>query len=268
MGTKILAGTSGYNYKAWRGHFYPPDVHQDQWLAYYASRLPTVEINNTFYRLPRSHVMETWRDSVPSSFRFVIRGSRRITHQKRLTDCAEPLRDLLSAAEILGEKLGVLLFQLPPDMRVELDRLRAFQRALPAGMPVAFEFLHPSWADAAVDEALRAQGHARVLVHDDGEPAGGIAAWPLVYLRLRATRYTAEALRRWRDAVHETGAGQGFVFFSHEESAPRTAAELMALSREEPTRPAARAPRQTAAPGAEPGPAAGKASAKHGEDTG
>ena len=138
MVTKILAGTSGYSYKGWRGHFYPEDLPQDQWLNYYSRQLPTVEINNTFYRMPQSHVMETWRDAVPDDFQFVIKANRRITHQGRLKNVEQTMGYLLERTGILGEKLGAVLFQLPPYMKMDLERLQSFQSLLPDQFPAAF----------------------------------------------------------------------------------------------------------------------------------
>ncbi|MGE0622276.1 MAG: DUF72 domain-containing protein [Pseudomonadales bacterium] len=248
MSTQVLAGTSGYSYKEWRGRFYPPDVHQDQWLTYYASRLPTVEINNTFYRMPRSHVVETWRDSVPASFRFVIKASRRITHQKQLKDAKEPLGYLLASAAILGERLGALLFQLPPYMRANLERLQSFQDLLPEAVPVAFEFRHESWKDPAVGEALGARGHARVVSHEGGEP-DAIEPGPLVYLRLRAASYTDAELGDWHERIAAGGAREAFVFFKHEDDAggPELAERFLSMpgtARAAPKRAARRAGRK------------------------
>lgn len=226
----VLAGTSGYSYKEWRGVFYPEQAQPDEWLEFYATRLPTVEINNTFYRMPRSHVVETWRDSVPEQFRFVIKASRRITHQKRLKDAGEPVEFLLKQTALLGDKLGALLFQLPPQQRLDLDRLQSFQALLPDGVAAAFEFRHPSWEDAAVDKALENRGHARVLSHDGGKEVPALPKGALCYLRLRAPDYTAQELADWRNRVELSGAERAFVFFKHEDAGggPRMAAEFLA----------------------------------------
>ena len=246
---EIRAGTSGYSYKEWRGAFYPSELHSDEWLSYYASRLPAVEFNNTFYRMPRSHVVETWRESVPETFRFVIKASRRITHQNRLKDVEEPMGFLLSRAEILGSRLGALLFQLPPDMPVNVDRLQNFQAMIPADLPVAFEFRHPSWADGAVFEALRDHGHALVMTHDDSETsakaqANEILPGPLVYLRLRGSSYTPAALGRWREKVLASGADRAFVFFKHEDAGggARMAEAFLAAAAAGPARAAPAGP--------------------------
>ncbi len=217
MATKIRAGTSGYSYKEWKGPFYPDDLPQDQWLNYYAKQLPTVEINNTFYRMPRTHVVEAWRDSVPASFRFVIKASRRITHQSRLKDAEESTGYLIKRAETLGKKLGAVLFQLPPYMQLNLERLQTFQDLLPADLPAAFEFRHESWLDPAVDETLRDHGHARVLSHDESSGKVAVPEGKLVYLRLRAFNYTPAALRKWHTQIEASGARNAFVFFKHED---------------------------------------------------
>ncbi len=232
---QVLAGTSGYSYKEWRGVFYPEQAQPDEWLEFYANRLPTVEINNTFYRMPRSHVVETWRDSVPEDFRFVIKASRRITHQKRLKDAGEPVGFLLKQTSLLGAKLGALLFQLPPQQRMDLERLQAFQALLPDGLPAAFEFRHTSWDDEAVDHALADRGHARVLSHDGGLETPALGTGPLCYLRLRAPDYTTETLAGWRKRVDASGADVAFVFFKHEDAGggPRMATEFLSVDREE-----------------------------------
>ena len=248
MPIEIRAGTSGYSYKEWRGAFYPPEVHQDEWLSYYASKLPAVEINNTFYRMPRKHVVETWRDSVPESFRFVIKASRRITHQSRLNNAAESTGYLLERAELLGDRLGAVLFQLPPFMRCDLDRLRSFQDLLPDSLPVAFEFRHDSWLGDEVDQALQDRGHARVLSHDANGGDVELMPGPLCYLRLRDSNYTPAALAGWHRKIGASGAERAFVFFKHEDAGggPRMAAEFLALGDSEAVTPKRAAPKRAA----------------------
>ncbi len=218
MTLQLRAGTSGYSYKEWRGHFYPEELTADEWLSYYASQLPTVEINNTFYRMPKTHVVEAWRDAVPANFRFVIKASRRITHQHRLNNCAEPVDYLVQRARTLGEKLGVVLFQLPPYMQLNLERLTTFQALLPEDLPAAFEFRHDSWLDDDVDAALAARGHARVVAHDESTGNLDVPAGDLAYLRLRAFNYTPAALRKWHARVLASGAKEAYVFFKHEDA--------------------------------------------------
>lgn len=256
MAINIRAGTSGYSYKEWRGHFYPEDIPQDQWLNYYANQLPTVEINNTFYRMPKTHVVEAWRDAVPDDFRFVIKATRRITHIKRLNDVAEPTEFLLKATNILGEKLGAVLFQFPPNMRENLDRLLTFQDLLPADFPAAFEFRHESWDSGATTEALMARGHARVIAHGDDESSdpekAQVPKSDLVYLRLRASKYTPAALKKWHSKVIKSGSNNAFVFFKHEDAGagPKMARSFLDVSstKKSTSRKAPRrAPRKAAA---------------------
>jgi uncharacterized protein YecE (DUF72 family) len=164
---RILVGTSGYAYKPWKGPFYPEDLKDAAMLSYYAERLPTVEINNTFYRMPKRDVVERWAADTPESFRFVLKASQRITHRKRLRDVDEELEYFCRTASALGERLGPLLFQLPPYVKADRERLKDFLGKLPAGHRAAFEFRHESWFDDAVFEALREAGAAHCLADTD-----------------------------------------------------------------------------------------------------
>ena len=159
---QLHVGTSGFSYKEWKGPFYPGDLPAKAMLGFYAERLGSVEINNTFYRLPKASVLEAWCEQVPEAFRFVIKASRRITHFKRLKDAGDETAYLLRTVAALGERLGCLLFQLPPNLKLDLPRLDAFLRELPAGVPAAFEFRHPSWACAEVLDRLRADESRRL----------------------------------------------------------------------------------------------------------
>ncbi len=248
MTVHIRAGTSGYSYKEWRGSFYPEDLGPDEWLSYYASQLPAVEINNTFYRMPKTHVVEGWRDAVPDDFRFVLKASRRITHMKRLKDAEEPLGYLVDKARILGDKLGAVLFQLPPNFPVNVERLAAFVNLLPADLPAVFEFRHASWFDpAAAGETADLLGERGLVVNDDGAAApDAIPTFGPAYLRLRAERYTKPQLKRWFKALEARGDGNAYVFFKHEDAGagPRLARQFLALAATTLSRkPAARAGR-------------------------
>ncbi|MGD8869787.1 MAG: DUF72 domain-containing protein, partial [Gemmatimonadales bacterium] len=163
----LYAGTSGYSYKEWKGAFYPEKISPRDMLADYASKLPAVEINNTFYRLPKKDVLETWAEQVPDGFRFVLKASRRITHFKRLNDTGELLDYLFDTTEVLGKRLGVVFFQLPPNFKKDGERLGAFLEELPDHVPVAFEFRHPSWFDDDILDLLRE--HNRALCLADAE---------------------------------------------------------------------------------------------------
>ncbi len=238
-----FAGTSGYSYKAWKGSFYPDDLADADMLRYYATRLPAVEINNTFYRMPRSSVLESWAAAVPDHFRFVIKASRRITHQHRLKDAAEPTRYLTERLQLLGDKLGAVLFQLPPNLRCDGDRLAAFLALLPARLPSAFEFRHPSWQDPAIHDLLRDAGAALCIADADGDTDGNgepalIATTSWLYLRLRREHYPPGALRRWRARGEATGAEHGFVFFKHEDAGagPALASRFLELGSPRPAK--------------------------------
>ena len=154
---KLHVGTSGYSYKEWKGNFYPEDLPAREMLAYYSRRLPAVEINNTFYRLPQPGMIENWKEQVPKRFRFSIKASQRITHIKRINNVADETKYLLETAALLEERLGVVLFQLPPNMKKDIDRLKAFLDLLSANVRSAFEFRHESWSDDEVFDLLRAK---------------------------------------------------------------------------------------------------------------
>src|SRR5437899_2742396 len=143
----FYVGTSGYSYKEWKGPFYPEDLPAKQMLHYYGERFRTVEINNTFYRMPKASVLEAWAGEVPADFKFVLKASQRITHMQRLKGSEESLAYLLKAADALKGRLGPLLFQLPPNMKKDAQRLRDFLALLPSQRRVAFEFRHQSWFD-------------------------------------------------------------------------------------------------------------------------
>jgi uncharacterized protein YecE (DUF72 family) len=229
---RASVGTSGYGYEGWRGPFYPERLPAREWLRFYAERLPAVEINNTFYRMPRTSVLESWAAQVPSHFRFALKASRRITHFKRLADCADETAWLLRGAAALGGRLGAILFQLPPNLRCDLGRLDAFLALLPEGTPAAFEFRHPSWREAPVRDRLRARGCALVAADDDdGEPAPIEPTAGFGYLRLRRPGYQRADLAGWAQRILAQGWSEVFAFFKHEEAGtgPRLAAELLEL---------------------------------------
>ncbi len=231
---QLHEGTSGYSYKEWKGSFYPEDLSAKKMLAYYGERLSAVEINNTFYRLPKTSVLENWAAQVPESFRFSIKASRRITHFTRLKEeSREPLEYLLSTLETLGERLGVVLFQMPPNLKKDLDRLARFLEMLPDGTPAAFEFRHDSWSDAEVHDLLRSRGMPLVCADtedsDDDEPIVETGRWG--YLRLRRPDYSEKDLKRWVQRLRSTGWERAFVFFKHEDegAGPRMATQFREL---------------------------------------
>ena len=225
---ELYVGTSGYSYKEWKGAFYPEDLASKDMLSFYGEHLNAVEINNTFYRLPKASVLEAWAAHVPEAFRFSIKASRRITHFTRLKEEArDPTEYLMQTLDVLGDRLGAVLFQLPPNMKVDIDRLGRFLEMLPDGTRAAFEFRHDSWSDEGVHELLRSRGIALVCADtedsDGDEPIVSTAPWG--YLRLRRADYGEEDLLRWAGHVAETGWQHAFVFFKHEDEAagPRMA---------------------------------------------
>ena len=230
---QLHVGTSGFAYKAWKGPFYPEDLPQKEMLRFYASQLPAVEINNTFYRLPKASVVESWAAQVPDHFRFVIKASRRITHSKRLKEAGDETSYLLSTLASLGEKLGAVLFQLPPNLACDLPRLERFLASLPEGTPSVFEFRHASWQDDAVLACLREHDAALCLAESDDSGAPELVSTaPTGYLRLRRAAYTPGELAEWAARVRTSGWRDVFVFFKHEDegAGPRAARDFLALA--------------------------------------
>jgi len=214
----LLAGTSGYAFKEWKGVFYPAEVGDDAWLGYYAGKFPTVEINNTFYRLPKPPVLQDWAAQVPDAFTFSIKASMRITHYARLKpECASALDFLLQNTSVLGHRLGPILFQLPPNMEKDLQRLRGFLGLLPPQRRFAIEFRHDSWFDEDVFAALREHDVAMCLneQEDFACPIHATATWG--YVRLHRLDYDAESLGNWASCISAQGWSDTYVYFKHDE---------------------------------------------------
>ena len=229
---RVRTGTSGFSYPAWEGHFYPPGTKRPDMLSFYAGKLGAVEINNTFYRMPKADLLERWRDSVPESFRFVLKASRRITHHQRLKDADDSVEYLFDTAKVLGEQLGPFLFQLPPYLRRDDDRLATFLERLPAGLRAAFEFRHASWFDDAVFALLEEAGAALCVADAGGDhDAPLVATTDFGYLRLRREDYDEAALRSWADRIRRQPWRETYVFFKHEDegAGPRMAARFETL---------------------------------------
>ena len=230
---KIWAGASGYSFKEWCGPFYPEKTKPEAMLPWYSGRLPTVEINNTFYRMPKREVLENWAACTPEAFRFAIKASRRITHMSRIKaeSSAEPLAFLYDILGGLGTKRGPVLFQLPPNMKKDLARLEGFLQLLPAGHRAAFEFRNDSWFEDDVYAALKGAGAALVLSErEDATPPPMVETAPWGYVRLRLENYSEDDLRRWAERLAATGWSDTFVYFMHEPTAPEYAKTLMRVA--------------------------------------
>ena len=216
---KCWVGTSGFSYKEWKGSFYPEDLSNDRMLAYYGERLNAVEINNTFYRMPKRSVLTGWASKVPDDFSFVLKASRKITHFKRLKDTEDELGYLVDVASELGARLGPMLFQLPPNLKIDVERLRDFVSLFPAGLRAAFEFRHDSWFADETYTALSDVGAALVVADTEAdEPAEVVATAPYGYLRLRRADYEPDDVARWARVVSDQDWDDAFVFFKHEDA--------------------------------------------------
>ncbi len=229
----IHVGTSGYSYKEWKGSFYPEKIPAKDMLRYYSERLSTVEINATFYRLPQPSVLENWKEQVPATFRFALKAPQRITHLKRLKETEDETKLFLETASVLGDELGVVLFQLPPNFKKDLPRLETFLAQLPPATRAAFEFRHPTWFDDDVLELLRSQNRPLVVSDTDDMPTTHIdktADWG--YLRLRRVLYSEENLREWVKRIRDQNWQETFLFFKHEDAGtgPRLAAQFIELA--------------------------------------
>lgn len=230
---KLYVGTSGYAYKEWKGAFYPEKFPDGEMLRYYGERFNACEINNTFYRMPRAAVLEAWTEQVPADFRFVLKASQKITHFQRLKETDDSVAYLLSVAGTLGNRLGPLLFQLPPNLKKDLPRLVSFLALLPPERRAAFEFRHASWLDEEVFGVLRDHQAALCIAEAEGDlevPFVSTADWG--YLRLRLPEYDEAALQAEVDRVRAQDWAEAFVFFKHEDAGkgPRFARRFMELA--------------------------------------
>jgi uncharacterized protein YecE (DUF72 family) len=215
---KLRAGTSGYAFKEWKGPFYPPELKDNAWLGYYAGKFPTVEINNTFYRLPKTDVVLDWAAQTPDAFSFAIKASQRITHYARLKpESADALSFLLKTTSALDGKLGAILFQLPPNLKQDLARLHAFLELLPPHRRFAFEFRHESWFDEGTFRLLRDRDIALCIAEQEDFkcPVVCTASWG--YLRLHRLDYDEAGLGAWAKCVGEQSWTDAFVYFKHDE---------------------------------------------------
>src|ERR1700693_2711652 len=232
MAPHVRIGASGFSYKEWLGAFYPPKLPGPKMLAYYAERLPTVEINYTFRAMPRRAMLERWAEQTPAHFRFALKAPQRITHFARLRNTGETVGFFADTAGALGERLGPVLFQLPPDFSREVGLLREFIAMLGGRVRAAFEFRNPSWFDGdAALQALSDGGAALCIAESDRLASPVERTAPYVYARLRKETYDDAALIQWAERLARVGAGADeiYVYFKHETGAPKLAARLAEL---------------------------------------
>jgi uncharacterized protein YecE (DUF72 family) len=247
---KLLVGTSGFSYAEWKGTFYPAGLADAEMLASYAARLPTVEINNTFYRMPQPSLLEGWTQKVSEpAFTFALKAPRSITHISRLKGAGDATAHFLKVAATLGARLGPVLFQLPPFFKKDAGVLRDFLSLLPPDLKAAFEFRHSSWFDDEVTQLLADRGAALVAGDpDEGDALPLIATAPFGYLRLRAPSYELAGLTAWHERITAQPWQEAYVYLKHEVLGPAYALGLTTLHRGEvPTLPVA-TPEQAAPP--------------------
>jgi uncharacterized protein YecE (DUF72 family) len=229
---KFWIGTSGFQYAEWKGNFYPEDLPAAKMLPFYAERLSTTEINYTFHRIPAAKTIDNWNQLTPDNFRFALKAPQKITHWSKLRDCADTLRYFHDVISGLGEKLGPVLFQLPPNFKKDTFVLGDFVNGLPGRIRAAFEFRHESWFDEEVFELLKTT--KTVLCIADSEklttPKVSTAHWG--YLRLRREDYSKNDIEHWVEFVRaQHGWDDVFIYFKHEEAGigPKLAKQMMEL---------------------------------------
>jgi uncharacterized protein YecE (DUF72 family) len=227
MTAQLQVGTSGFSYSSWRGSFYPRRMKADQMLAFYAGRLPTVEVNTTFYRTQPEDVISGWAATVPAGFRFAVKAHRRITHNRRMPNLEEAMRVLAIETEAFGDRLGPVLFQLPATAPFEEGRIERILALAPPQWQIAFQFRHPSWHVGSVGDLIERRGAA--LVHGDGEECPGLLGrGRFIYLRLRRDAYSRQRLAAWSRRIRAFLADgrDVYAYFKHERLGPLYAEQL------------------------------------------
>ena len=217
---KLYIGTSGFSYAPWKGKFYPKDIHSNEMLSYYAERFNSVEINNTFFRMPQASTLKTWLSDVAAGFRFSFKAPGRITHRRRLKNSEEITAKFLKDVALMRKCLGAILFQLPPNFKKDISRLEDFLAVLPKKYRFAFEFRHESWFEDSVFESLHSVNAALCIAESEDTPKTPFVAtadWG--YLRLRRLDYTRAHLKARSQKILSQGWSEAFVYFRHEEMA-------------------------------------------------
>ena len=235
--TSLRIGTSGWHYAHWKGSFYPAELPSEEWLGFYCQHFDTVEINNTFYQLPDDLTFQQWHDTVPPAFEFAVKASRFITHMKKLKDPQAPVNQFLGSVQVLSDRLGPVLFQLPPNWNLNLARLRSFLEILPPAASYAFEFRNPSWFDSRV-YGLLGEFDVAFCIHDmANQPSPKVVTADTVYVRFHGPEgkyqgfYDNQTLAGWAGAF-STWLRQGkqiYAYFNNDQQgfAPRNARSLL-----------------------------------------
>jgi len=230
---KPWIGTSGFQYAEWKGTFYPEDLPANKMLPFYAERFSTTEINYTFHRIPAAKTIDNWKQLTPDNFRFALKAPQKITHWSKLRDCADTLRYFYDVVSGLGEKLGPVLFQLPPNFKKDTFVLGDFVNGLPGGIRAAFEFRHESWFDDEIFDTLKAREAALCIADTEKLETPKVATANYGYLRLRREDYARTDVERWTEFVREQESGWNdvFIYFKHEEAGigPKLARQMMEL---------------------------------------
>jgi uncharacterized protein YecE (DUF72 family) len=227
---RIWFGTSGFSYKEWKPIFYPPEVPDKQFLRYYSSRLNSVEIDYTFYRMPNAKTIEAWKSATPENFKFTLKASQQITHRERLKIPSDALDYFLSVVPGLEGRLGMVLYQLPPFFKCDIQKLETFLSVLPRGISAAFEFRHDSWFTAEVYGLLRKHAVA-LCIHDADDHTTPLELTaPFTYVRLRRSEYSDQLRQEWQNRINSWAqAGtEVFAYVKHEDNpnAPLIALEF------------------------------------------
>jgi uncharacterized protein YecE (DUF72 family) len=225
---RVRVGTSGYSYKEWKGPFYPKDLPAAGFLGFYAAAFETVEINNTFYRMPTAKLVEGWANEVPESFVFALKSPQRITHIAKLKGAGDAVATFVTTAGVLGSRLGPLLFQLPPYLRKDVPRLAEFLDEAPKGVRIAFEFRHASWFDDEVWATLRAHGASLCVAEGETLESPLIATADWGYVRLRRGEYPDAVIAEWAKKIRDQPWKEAFVYLKHDDGdAPSVAKRLI-----------------------------------------
>jgi len=233
---KLWIGTSGFQYAEWKGNFYPEDLPASKMLPFYAERFSTTEVNYTFHRIPAPKTIENWKTLTPENFRFALKAPQKITHFAKLRDCADTLGYFCQIISGLGQRLGPVLFQLPPNFRKDAAALNSFLRELPS-IRAAFEFRHDSWFDDEIVEILKSRNIALCIADTEKLETPTVTTADYGYLRLRREDYEKSDVERWAKFTREQEAKwrDVFVYFKHEESGigPKLAVQMIEMLKQD-----------------------------------